>query len=54
MVDIRMKDGCRPFEHNTGYIQNTLMLDIDYLAEVQGKGMKRYRTGTNALGRESS
>lgn len=49
MPDKKVKDGCRPFEHNTGYIQNTLVLDTEYLAEVQGKGMKRHRTGTNAL-----
>lgn len=49
ILGIRIKEGCRPFEHNMGrtHIQNILVLDIDYLAEVQGKGMKRCRTGGN-------
>lgn len=50
MLDLRMKDGCRSFEHNTVYLQNTLALDIDYLAEVQDKQMKRCRTGVKAPG----
>lgn len=42
-----LKEGCRPFEHSAGCVQNTLVLDTDYLAEFRARAWK---TGSNALG----